>query len=58
MASRELKDSELESGLEGITIATDGIAVIVNNGSSVDNLTKEQVRQIFVGEITKWSEIG
>ena len=58
MASRDLKDSETEGGLTGITIATDGIAVIINNGSSVDNLTKDQVRQIFTGEITKWSEIG
>ena len=58
MASRDLKDSEIESGLRGITIATDGIAVIVNNGSAVDGLTKEQVRQIFTGEIKNWSEIG
>ena len=58
MASRELKDSELDSGLMDITIALDGIAVIVNNGNTVDNLTKDQVRQIFTGEITKWSEIN
>ena len=58
MASREIKDSELDSGLQGITIATDGIAVIINNGSSIDNLTKEQVKQIFTGEITKWSDLN
>ena len=58
MASRDLKSSEYDSGLKGVTIAMDGIAVIVNNGNSVDNLTKEQVRQIFTGEITKWSELG
>ena len=58
MASREIKDSETSSGLQGITIATDGIAVILNNGSAVENLTKEQVKKIFTGEITKWSDIG
>ena len=58
MASREIKDSEISSGLQGITIATDGIAVILNNGSAVENLTKEQVKKIFTGEITKWSDIG
>jgi len=58
MASRELKDSEHDAGLNDITLAMDGIAVIVNNGSPIDNLTKEQVRQIFTGEITNWSEIN
>ena len=58
MASREIKDSELESGIKEITIATDGIAVIINNGSAIDNLTKDQVKQIFTGEITKWSELA
>ena len=58
MASREIKDSETSSGLQGITIATDGIAVILNNGSAVENLTKEQIKKIFTGEITKWSDIG
>ena len=58
MASRELKDSEHDAGLTDITLAMDGIAVIVNNGSPADSLTKEQVRQIFTGEITNWSEIN
>ena len=58
MASRELKDSEIESGLTEITIAMDGIAIIVNNESANEDLTKEQVRQIFTGEVTRWSEIG
>lgn len=57
MASRELKDSEKEV-LDGIVIAIDGIAVIVNNDNPVDNLTSEQVRQIFVGEITTWDELN
>lgn len=57
MASRDLKDSELEAGLVPTVIAIDGIAVIVNNESSVTGLTSEQVRGIFMGEITDWSEI-
>ena len=57
MASRDLKDSEHDAGLNDITIAMDGIAVIVNTGRSVTNLTKEQVMKIFTGEITNWSEI-
>ena len=57
MASRELKDSEL-GVLTPIVMAMDGIAVIVNNANSIDSLTSEQIRQIFVGEITKWSEVN
>jgi len=54
MASRDLKDSELEQ-LTGITIAMDGIAVIVNNANPKDNLDVETVRAIFTGEITTWN---
>ena len=57
MASRAVKDSELEAGLTSTTIAIDGIAVIVNNDSAVDNLTSEQVMKIFTGEYTTWSEV-
>jgi phosphate transport system substrate-binding protein len=57
MASRELKDSEKEKGLMPTVIATDGIAVIVNLENSISNLTAEQVRQIYTGELTKWPEI-
>ncbi len=57
MASRALKDSETEAGLVGLTIAMDGIAVIVSNDNPVDGLTSEQVRDIYTGEITDWSEI-
>lgn len=57
MLSRELKDSELEKGLISMTIAMDGIAVIVNNDSPVDGLNSEQVRSIFTGEATVWSDI-
>ena len=56
MASRELKDSELEAGLTPTVIAMDGIAVIVNNDSPVTGLTAETVCGIYTGEITDWSE--
>lgn len=54
MASRELKDSEIEAGLNGITIATDGIAIIVNPLNPVDTMTVEEIEQIFTGEVTTW----
>ena len=57
MASRALKDSEIEAGLNGLTIAMDGIAVIVSNDNPVNGLTSEQVRDIYMGEITDWSEV-
>ncbi len=58
MASRELKDSEIEAGLNATVIAMDGIAVIVNNENPVSALTSEQVKNIFTGELTDWSELG
>lgn len=58
MASRHLKESEIEAGLTYTVIALDGIAVIVNNDNSVSNLTSEQAKTIFMGEITRWSEIN
>ncbi len=58
MASRELKDSELSEGLVPQVIALDGIAVIVNNDNTVSGLTSEQVKGIYLGEITNWSEIN
>ena len=58
MASRALKDSELEAGLVSITIAMDGIAVIVSPENPVEGLTTEQVRDIYMGEITEWSEVN
>ena len=58
MASRALKDSELEQGVVGTVIANDGIAVIVNNESTVTGLTSEQVKGIYMGELTNWSEVA
>ena len=57
MASRALKDSELEAGLTATVIATDGIAVIVNNENPVTGLTTQQVKEIYTGVITDWSQI-
>ncbi|MDR1162892.1 MAG: substrate-binding domain-containing protein [Candidatus Accumulibacter sp.] len=57
MASREIRDSEIQKGLKGTLIAKDGIAVIVNKGNAVGGLSKNQVKRIFVGEITKWSKL-
>jgi len=54
MASRGLKDSELEKGLIPQTIATDGIAVIVNLENPVESLTCEEIRAIYTGETTSW----
>ena len=58
MASRELKQEELDQGLVNTVIATDGIAIIVNNDSPIEELTSEQVRDIYLGNITDWSELG
>ena len=57
MASREVKDSEIEQGLVPTVIAMDGIAVIVNNENEVSSLSSEQIKGIYTGEITDWSEV-
>lgn len=56
MASRELKDEEA-SALESMTIANDGIAVIVNTNNTVEDLTLDQVKSIYTGETTVWSDV-
>lgn len=58
MASRDLKDSELSSGIKGTKIAMDGIAVIVNNQSTIEDLTKDQVKDIFTGSTAVWSDVA
>lgn len=57
MASRNLKDSEKEAGLNGQTIAMDGIAVIVNQNNDLTTLTLAQVKSIFTGEATEWENV-
>ena len=58
LASRALKDAEVEKGLVATTVALDGIAIIVNKNCPVDDLTVEQIAAIFTGEITDWAEFG
>lgn len=57
MASRELKESEIENGLTGTVIATDGIAVIVNHANVLEDITSEQVKNIYIGEAYTWDDI-
>ena len=56
MASRELKDSEKEAGLTPTVIAMDGIAVVVNNDKPTDELSSDQVKSIFTGDVLTWDE--
>lgn len=58
LSSRALKDDEKASGLKETILAYDGIAIIVNPQSKVEDLTVEQIKKIYTGEITNWSEVG
>lgn len=58
MSSRDLKEEELAQGLTAVRIALDGIAVIVNQENPVTGLTIQQIRDIFLGNVTSWSELG
>ena len=58
LASRNLKDEEATAGLTGHIVAIDGIAIVVNPESKVADLTVEQIKQLYTGEITDWSEVG
>ena len=57
LSSRALKDDE-KADVEGTTIALDGIAIIVNKDSKVEDLTVDQLKQMFTGEITNWKDVG
>ena len=57
MASRELKDDELKE-LTPTVIALDGIAVVVNNENPLENISSDDVKAVFTGEKTTWSEIN
>ena len=56
MASRELKQEELDGGLVNTVIATDGIAMIVNKENSVTDLSKDMIKSIYTGEVTTWAD--
>ena len=58
LASRNLKDAEVEKGLVATTVALDGIAIIVNENCPVDDLTVEQIAAIFTGLVTDWADFG
>ena len=57
LSSRGLKDEE-KNDVDGTVIALDGIAIIVNKASKVEDLTVDKLKQMFTGEITNWSEVG
>lgn len=57
MASRDLKDSEKASGLSTITIAMDGIVVIVNKGNPLKSISSEYVKKVFTGELLDWTQL-
>ncbi|MCM3639167.1 phosphate ABC transporter substrate-binding protein [Sporosarcina luteola] len=58
MSSRDLKQEEVDSGLNEIVIAYDGIVVVTHPSNKVKDLTIEQVKKIFTGEVTNWKELG
>ena len=58
LSSRALKEEETAAGLKGTTVALDGIAIIVNENSKIEDLTVDQIAKIFMGEVTDWSEVG
>lgn len=57
MASRALKASESKAGLVATAIAIDGLAVVVNPQNPIENISKENLRKAFTGEITTWNQI-
>ena len=57
MASRELKDSEVEGGAKATVLALDGIAVVVNPANTTEDLTVDQIRGVYTGELTTWADV-
>lgn len=57
MVSREVKESELKKGLQTQILALDGLAIIVNKNNHLDNISKDSVKKIFLGEITDWDNV-
>lgn len=58
MSSRDLKEEEKANGLNEVVIAYDGIVVVTHPSNKVKDLTMEQIKQIFTGEVTNWNELG
>ena len=57
-SSRELKDSEVQAGVKKLVIARDGIAIVTHESTGIQNLTMQQIQQIFTGKINNWQEVG
>ena len=57
LSSRALKDDEKDD-VDGTTVALDGIAIVINKASKVADLTVDQLKQMFTGEITNWKDVG
>lgn len=58
LSSRDLKDEEKQSGLKGTVVALDGIAIAVNPENTVEDLTVEQIADLYTGKITNWKDVG
>ncbi|MCL2138005.1 MAG: phosphate ABC transporter substrate-binding protein [Treponema sp.] len=58
MSSRELSPAEIGTGIDGLIIAIDGIAVIINNANPVNSLSTDQIKDIYTGAVTRWEELG
>ncbi|MBO5488363.1 MAG: phosphate ABC transporter substrate-binding protein [Eubacterium sp.] len=58
LSSRHLKDEEKSKGLKETVLALDGIAVVVNTANGIEDLTMEQIADIYTGKITNWSKVG
>lgn len=58
MSSRAVAEDELAEGIQKLTLAYDGIAVVVNNNNTVADMTTDQISAIYKGEITNWKEVG
>lgn len=56
MASRDISDDELSQGIKSVTIAQDAIAVIVNKDNAVDDITMDEIKAIYTGSKTTWSD--
>lgn len=57
MVSREVKQSELKKGLKAQVLALDGLAVIVHKSNKLDDISKESVKKIFMGELSEWDKV-
>ena len=57
MLLREIKESELAEGIIPVTLCMDGIALVVNPSNNVTDISKDQIKEVYTGNITEWSEL-